>query len=295
MKKTKVILIDAFKPEYLEHAPYLRSLCESNQHGDLDMGIGHWRGVDVLFNGKSDIIGNFCKRNGSLRYLRYFTWLDSFGKVGRFAINVLFNFPRMVKGYEMFKTGRVPTKILCKLDVSYGRHVAKQRDIDFVYFGDLDVLGHKYGTKSFEIIKAIRDIDKKISLMHFDLIFSDHGMVNVDKVIRVPITNNCVIDSDMARYWGSEEELAKIRERLPMGDGKIIEWDNKYGDLIFLVNTGVLIFPDFWNDKPVKGMHGYDGKHKDMKAFYLLNKKGLKEDMKVEELHGVLNGIRQRR
>ena len=66
-------------------------------------------------------------------------------------------------------------------------------------------------------------------------------------------------------------------------------------DLIFLVNTGVLIFPDFWNENIVKGMHGYDGKHQDMKAFYLLNENGKKEDLKVEELHKILNGIRKRR
>ena len=294
MKKTKVILIDAFKPAYLEHAPYLRSLCDNNQWGELDMGIGHWRGVDVLFNGKSNIIGNFCKGSGKLSYLRYFAWLDSFGKIGRFFVDVLFNLPRLFRGYEMFRTGRIPVKILHKLDVSYGKHVAKKDDIDFVYFGELDELGHKYGTKSFEIVKAVREIDRKVSGMDFDLIFSDHGMVDVDKIVRVPWSGYCVIDSDMARYWGSEEELDFIREKLPMDDGKIIEWNKKYGDLIFLVNTGVLIFPDFWNDEPVKGMHGYDGQHKDMKAFYLLNKNGKKEDLKVEELHEVLNGIRQR-
>ena len=27
---------------------------------------------------------------------------------------------------------------------------------------------------------------------------------------------------------------------------------------------------EFWNKKKVKAMHGYDGKHPEMKAFYLL-------------------------
>tara|TARA_Y100000310_G_C20655354_1_gene801700 strand:+ start:403 stop:1287 length:885 start_codon:yes stop_codon:yes gene_type:complete len=291
--KTRVILIDAFKPEYLQYAPYLRSLSEKNQWGDLNMGIGHWRGVDVLFNGKSEIIANFCKDRNRLRYLRYFTFLDSFGKTGRFIVDVLFNLPRLFRGYEIFKTGKIPVKMLCKLDVSYGKHVAKNHDIDFVYFGELDELGHRYGTNSFEIIKAVREIDKKVSLMRFDLIFSDHGMVNVEKIVRVPITEDCFIDSDMARYWGSEDEMKRIKDKLPMEHGKIIEWNKKYGDLIFLVNTGVLIFPDFWNEKIVRGMHGYDGQHKDMKAFYLLNKNGSREDLKVEELHEVLNEIRK--
>ena len=295
MTRTKVILIDAFKLEYLKYAPYLRSLCEKKRHGNLDMGIGHWRGVDILFNGNSEIIGNFCKGSGKLKYFKYFKFLDNLGRFGRFLINVLFNIPRLLKGYEMFKTGKIPVSMLCKLDVSYGKHVGKKSDIDFFYFGELDNLGHKYGTKSIPLIRAIKDIDKKLEGMKFDLIFSDHGMINVEKIVSVPITDNCFIDSDMARYWGSDEELDKIKEKLPLENGKIIEWNKKYGDLIFLVNTGVLIFPDFWNENIVKGMHGYDGKHQDMKAFYLLNENGKKEDLKVEELHKILNGIRKRR
>ena len=42
-------------------------------------------------------------------------------------------------------------------------------------------------------------------------------------------------------------------------------------------------------------MHGYDGKHKDMKAFYLVNNTGEKKNLKAEELHQILNEIRKRR
>lgn len=295
MKKIKVIMIDAFKPEYLEYAPYLKSLCKNNQYGELDMGIGHWRGVDIIFNGNSEIIANFYKNEGKLKYLRHFIWLDNFGKLGKLFKNILFNVPRFFKRYEMFRIDNIPLKILYKLDVSINNHVAKKPDIDFYYFGELDKLGHEYGTKNPEIIEAVKKIDDKISKINFDLIFSDHGMADIDKTIEVPITENCFIDSDMARYWGKESDLKNVIKNLPMNSGKIIEWDKKYGDLIFLVNTGVLIFPNFWNNKPVKGMHGYDGKHKDMKAFYLLNKTGEKKNLKAEELHQILNEIRRRK
>ena len=287
-------MLDAFKPAYLEHAPYLRSLCESRQHGELDMGFGHWRGVDVIFNGKSEIIANFFKRDGKLSYFRHFVWLDSFGKFGRFIVDVLFNIPRLLKGHEMFRTGKVPVIMLSKLDVSIDKHVAKKEDIEFIYFGELDGLGHKYGTKSSEIVKAIKELDDKVRGMEFDLIFSDHGMIDVEKVIEVPITVDCFIDSDMARYWGSEKEIEEIKDKLPMRDGRLVRWNKEYGDLIFLANTGVLIFPDFWNDKPVKGMHGYDGQHTEMKAFYLLDMDGSKVNLKAKELHEILNGIRAR-
>ena len=37
-------------------------------------------------------------------------------------------------------------------------------------------------------------------------------------------------------------------------------WNNrKYGDILWLANNGVLVFPDFYHrDSPYKGMHGYD-------------------------------------
>ena len=295
MKKIKVIMIDAFKPSYLKYTPYLKSLSEKNQHGELNMGLGHWRGVDVIFNGNSDIISNFYKNKNELRYLRNFLFVDNFGELRRFLKNFLFNFPRLLKCYEMFNVKNIPMKILYKLDVSVNKHVVKKKDIKFYYFGELDKLGHEYGPNSIKIIEAVKKIDEKISKMEFDIIFSDHGMVEINKVVEVPITNECFIDSDMARYWGKKEELEKIKNKLPLKEGKIIKWNKKYGDLIFLANTGVLIFPNFWNDKPVKGMHGYDGEDKEMKAFYLLDKTGENKNLKAEELHEILNEIRKRK
>lgn len=295
MKKTKIIMIDAFKPSYLEYAPYLKSISEKNQYGELDMGLGHWRGVDILFNGNSDIISNFYKDKNELKYFKYFIWLDNLSNFGKFFKNILFNFPRLFKGYEMFNIKNIPIKILYKLDVSVKEHTAKKKDIEFYYFGELDRLGHKYSPNSIEIIEAVKKIDKKISKINFDLIFSDHGMAEIKKIVEVPITDECFIDSDMARYWGDKKELEKIKKKIPIEYGKIIKWNKKYGDLIFLADTGVLIFPNFWNDKPVKGMHGYDGKDKEMKAFYLLNQTGENKNLKAEELHKILNDIRKRK
>lgn len=292
MKKLKVIMIDAFKPSYLEHTSYLKSLTEKYQYGELDMGIGHWNGVEALFNGKSEIISLFYKNNrGSLKFIRYFLWLEIFGRIGRILAEALINFPRLTKGYELVKTRNIPLNILYKFDISVRRHFAKKNNIEFKYLGELDKIGHKYGTKSLEIIKAIKKTDRKISKMNWDFIFSDHGMADVEKTINVPITKDCFIDSDMARYWGDEKELKIIKEKLPLGYGKIINWNKKYGDLIFLADTGILIYPNFWNEKQIKAMHGYDGKHKDMKAFYIIKKEGNGKDLKAEELHEELKNF----
>ena len=286
-------MIDAFKPAYLEHAPFLKSLTMKYQHGELNMGFGHWRGVEVLFKGNSEVIANFYHGgDGSLAYLKHFQWLQYFGKLGRLCIDILFNFPRWLKGYELFRTGNIPLKRLHMFDVAVKQHIAKQ-ECEFFYFGDLDYLGHRYGTQSPQVTAAIKEIDKKISVMDFDFIFSDHGMIDITKTIAVPYSRDCFIDSDMARYWGSKKELDEIKNKLPLMSGNIVKWNTKYGELIFLAHTGVLLFPNFWSKTIVKAMHGYDGKHPEMKAFYILKKKGGRKDITARQLHVALEAYKK--
>ncbi|MFZ5955041.1 MAG: alkaline phosphatase family protein [Nanoarchaeota archaeon] len=290
MKKLKVIMIDGFKPEYLKYAPYLSSLTKFLQWGKLEMPMGHWRGVQVLFEGYSDIISVFYKSdNSSLKFVKRLRWLENFGESGRFIVDSLINLNRLIQRKELFRTGKIPLDILDEFEISINRHFSKKPGIKFYCFGDLDSLAHKHGTKSPEIIKAIKRIDKKISKMKFDFIFSDHGMCDIQKIISVPEARKCFIDGDMARYWGDKKELEQIKSRLPLKFGKIIKWDEKYGELIFLVDSGVLIYPNFWDKKgPAKAMHGYDGKSEDMKAVYILNKKGNKKDLDAYQLHKIL-------
>ena len=137
------------------------------------------------------------------------------------------------------------------------------------------------------MISAIKKVDNKLSRMKFDIVLSDHGMMDIKKIISVPKTDSCFIDSDMARYWGRKPNFSSK-------DGKWIPWKNKqYGEYIFLANSGVLIMPNYWQGKiPVKAMHGYDGKDKEMKALYILNREGIKKNLKVEELHKIFMEIK---
>ncbi len=287
----KVIMIDAFKPEYLEHAPYLSSLTKRFQWGELEMPIGHEGAMETFFIGNSDKLALFYKKeNSSLRFVKHFSFLEKFGKIGRFVIDSLVNFPRLMRGYELFRTGNIPLKQLWKFDFSVKKTPHKMNGIEYVYIGDLDRIGHKCGTKSPETISAIQKIDERVSKMDFDIILSDHGMEDIKKVISVPLTKDCFIDSDMARYWGEKPDFDSK-------DGKWIEWvDKSYGDFIFLANSGVLILPNYWQGKiPVKAMHGYDGKSKDMKAFYLIKKEGKKKNLKIKELHEIFMDIKNDR
>jgi hypothetical protein len=286
----RIIMIDAFKPEYLEYAPYLSALTKKFQWGELKMPFGFEGGMETFFKGSSDKIALFFKsENSSLKFIRHFAFLERFGKTGRFMIDSLVNFPRLIKGYSLFRTGNIPVNKLWKFELSVNHPFHKMHGVEYKYLGDLDIAGHKYGTKSKEIISAIKKVDKEVSKMDFDIILSDHGMMDITKVISVPEKENCMIDSTFARYWGEEPDF----------DSKDGEWieieDKRYGEHIFLANPGVLIFPNYWQKKnPAKAMHGYNPKCKEMNGIYIIRKDGGKENLDAEKLHKIfmerLNG-----
>ena len=287
-------MIDAFKSEYLKHAPYLSSLTKKYQWGELKMPIGHWGGIEIFFKGKSEKLALFHKKEkSSLRWIKKFAWIEKL--FGRIAIDVLINLPRFILGDELFRTGKIPLNQLWKFDFCVKKQLQDSKDIEYEYIGELDKIAHEYGIKSEQTINAIKRVDDRISKEDFDIIFSDHGMIDVKKTISVPLNENCFIDSDMARYWGDKEELTEIKKKLPMKDGKIVNWKNKsYGDLIFIVKPGILILPNYWQgDKPAKAMHGYYGNNREINGIYIIKKQGKKKNLGVEELHNILNKFKE--
>ena len=281
-------MIDAFKAEYLKHAPYLSSLTKGYQWGTLEMPPGHNGGMEIFFQGKSNKLATFYKKEkSSLYWIKHFSWLENFGHSGRFIVECVINFFRLMRKKDLHRIGKIPLKDLYKFEISDVDIPLQKFSIKYDYFGSLDRIGHKYGTQSIEIMKEVKRIDGILSKKDFDIILSDHGMINVKKTVKVPFTKNCFIDSDMARYWGDKTELERIKKGLPLQEGKILDWpDKSYGNLIFLANPGILISPNYWYGKNfVNGMHGYDGKNKEMKGIYILKKKGKEKNLTVEELH----------
>jgi len=271
----KIIMIDGFKPEYLEHTKFLKSLTKQNQWGEVEMPLGFEGGMKTFFYGENDILAFFYKNEKSeLKWTKKVWW------IGRLPIEILINLKRLLQRKRLFRTGNLPLKKLYKFDTEIGKPFERIKGIEYTYIGELDKTSHKYGTKSKETMDTIKKIDSMLSKKKFDIILSDHGMIDITKKISAPETETCLIDSTFARYWG-EKPLFNSK------DGKWIELDNKmYGEHIFLANPGVLILPNYWQGKnPVKAMHGYNSKCKDMNAIYILNKKGDKKDVSAKELH----------
>jgi predicted AlkP superfamily pyrophosphatase or phosphodiesterase len=186
----------------------------------------------------------------------------------------------------------------------------KNYDAYFLHLWDLDKYGHMFGPNSKKLRKKIKEEDefvKKI-LSNFSLdednilIWSDHGMLPVKKTLDLksllPKFGDgylYFLDSAMARFWFFDQNkrkkvieiLHKIKDgyllsKQQIRDYKIDFQDNKYGDEIFLVNPGVLIMPNFFQEKPIKGMHGYDLSDKGEWGFFIINKKSKEEGVIID-------------
>jgi hypothetical protein len=184
-------------------------------------------------------------------------------------------------------------------------------DLMVIHPCSLDILGHDFGPNSKQIEHAITIMDNHIGHIVKSteflkdeimiIILSDHGMVPVKKYFDLKYVLNEIplklgkdylvfMDSTMARFWFFNNRARElIAEKLsPIKFGRILDKKDRtalgiekigdeYGELIYAVNDGVVIFPDFFRKwSPPKGMHGYSFQTYDTPIFALYcNKKKL--------------------
>ena len=113
-------------------------------------------------------------------------------------------------------------------------------------------------------------------------VFSDHGMTPIAGTFdlmgaiealgwNAPRDYLALYDSTMARFWFFREEArAAIAGKLASLEcGRVVSpaerkaWgidfrDNRFGDLVFLMNEGRLMHPSHMGKAPWPGMHGFD-------------------------------------
>lgn len=164
-------------------------------------------------------------------------------------------------------------------------------DFAFQYWAGLDGLLHMVGNDSAEIPAKLDHYDRWIRQLmetarkhyqHVDLhVFSDHGMANCDRHLDVKVKIDAlglqmgvdyavVYDSTMARFWflkpGVRQKVEQVLATMP--EGRIMPEqelrhyrayfdDHQFGELIWLVEEGVLIVPSHMGERPIRAMHGY--------------------------------------
>lgn len=160
-------------------------------------------------------------------------------------------------GHELGPTSPDMNKKLKLIDVMlekfYQKAISFNKDLNFLFIGD-------HGMTS---VKKILDIKEVI----------DHFATENDFKLGKDFIY--FLDSTVFRLWAKSmkfKESANIllAKDIFINNGNFLSqknadyygvaWPNNcYGDYFWIANEGVLIFPDFFhNQKPYKGMHGYD-------------------------------------
>jgi predicted AlkP superfamily pyrophosphatase or phosphodiesterase len=150
---------------------------------------------------------------------------------------------------------------------------------------------HRVGNQSPEIGAKLRLYDDWIEQLlavvkqHYDqtnlYVFSDHGMANCEtfldlrsKIDALPVRMGndyaAVYDSTMARFWFFNDfarrqvlhALSQVTQGRVIPDSEleamhVLFPDRYFGEVIFLVQEGVLIVPSHMGERPIRGMHGY--------------------------------------
>jgi predicted AlkP superfamily pyrophosphatase or phosphodiesterase len=200
----------------------------------------------------------------------------------------------MKRVYSRFVSGDLFESDRTMVD-RYKRDLRRQRhDFAHLHFSACDWIGHQFGPDSPQMEEAIQTVDSWVKEIHEQALGSygdvrilataDHGMVKVGEhydigqelLASLPFSEPddylCFRDSTMARFWffkpRAEDEIRKRLEKVSWG--RIVDEemrkkhhirfaDNSNGDLIFLLEPGAVLLPNYYQaaGTPPKGMHGY--------------------------------------
>jgi hypothetical protein len=198
-----------------------------------------------------------------------------------------------IRGTDEDRLDRLQEKIIYKT----------LKDFTLLYIG-YGELAHFLGTSSVLFKKQLKEYDDRLHSLYTSfvnnykqdshlIVLGDHGMVDVNSYINIEKKLKKIfkakklrpgedavyfIDSTVIRIWIDHNLLIKetIEEELKhfLGDAfdEVSFPQNvydKYGDIILLLKPGYVFFPDFFNKKRIKGMHGYNNDIDEQHGFFL--------------------------
>lgn len=202
-------------------------------------------------------------------------------------------------------------------------HIEHQT-IDFAYcsLGRLDALMHEKGTNHPDIDSLMKWYDRELrALIHAAeeqyetvdwYVFTDHGMHTVtgthdlmQDIQRLGLKWNidyaAFYDATMARFWfmndRARSQVSDYLQSHPKGRilsdeelktrGVFFE-DRQYGELIFLMHSGIQQVPSFMGNRPCKGMHGFNPDDPDSKAQIMSNRPIPKSVTNIQHIHHIM-------
>jgi len=195
-------------------------------------------------------------------------------------------------------------------------------DFAYLFLGKLDAVMHAHGTNHPLVEETLQHFESKIRSLISEAeknykeiawyVFSDHGMHNVTESydLKKDIDSLNLIfgkdyaalyDSTMARFWFLNQNarekihslLSKNRHGRILAREELQQFgtffpDHRYGELIFLMDSGTLIVPSFMTKKQIPGMHGYHPEDPDSAATILGYQKIPAETERIEQIYRLM-------
>ena len=321
MNSLLILLLDAFNPSYLEYMPFLSSL----EGARIQPMIGYnctlasiFTGLTPAEHGKWNIFDLEPTLLPFMRMLRLYgkpaiyKILFSHGaefKVanlplkGRSLLDRLkqenveflyYNHPRWCENrvrkfiFQSYSDEGVLRKVLGRLN-SY--------QFVFLHLYDLDRVGHRENWP--ELVSFLNVLDSRVEKLlgiwkGRVLIFSDHGMHDVDRLIDVRGIvkgETHFLESTMVRLWNPSTKLKRKLEAL--GSGRFLtKMEKDYyvsrraqGTDFWCLKRGGLISPNFWSKSAPRRMHGYID---EPETILLCNDSLKKNHYQMPELHDLI-------
>ncbi|WP_276167139.1 ectonucleotide pyrophosphatase/phosphodiesterase [Zobellia alginiliquefaciens] len=194
-----------------------------------------------------------------------------------------------------------------------------------LYFGDMDIVGHDYGTNDdeklktalFELDKNLGDLFNRVSETNLPvniIIVSDHGMGNqsTNKIIPIDSIENddlfMTIENGTIVYIHPKKEVeidsALLYLRQKENNFKAYRTENTPGFEYIPTNKNwgaIQLIPDygyhFWNQKRKNalseegvatfGVHGYDSKYKEMHGIFYANGPAFKDGYEIPAIKNI--------
>jgi predicted AlkP superfamily pyrophosphatase or phosphodiesterase len=258
--------------------------------------IRHW--ISVLLKKFYRYTGYFEIYSVPFKYLPYFDYLekyDYFVPRGILKTDTIFDWCVDNKISYHCSNWRLSEEE----NIEIAKNHIKDGEVEFIYLylPKLDGVMHTHGTKAEVVQDKLKWLEENIKDVydlaneHYDevslYVFGDHGMTNtkgsIDLISQIESLGFefgkdyvAMYDSTMARFWflkdGVRDKFENLLSKVDDGeiviDEKLKEMkvffdDYRFGELIFLMNAGVLINPSFMGLKAIPGMHGFDTKDKD--------------------------------
>lgn len=190
---------------------------------------------------------------------------------------------------------------------SLGRLDALMHDVGNNH-SDIGKLMHWYDGKIRALLDAARENYEEVSWY----LISDHGMHNVTKgydliadIESIGLEWNrdyvAFYDSTMTRIWLLDEtardpiieclgnhSMGRVLSKEELKTYGVWFEDGQYGDIIFLMNSGIQIVPSFMGIKPLKGMHGYNPADADSHASISSNRLIPGSVSKIQHIHHIM-------